>query len=478
MTTPRADPDPAGSGGRLTVAMYVYNDATMDSRVRREAATLAAAGHAVTVLATNRPGVAELERERVEGFEIVRIPVPDRWHRHWLAIRRPGVGRGEALAAAGRAVARGPAAWPTALRNAGAAAGWLAVSLVRRIALLVPPRLGGPGEWPPAQAYYLAKWRWSTLPWGDAAVAAAPPADVHHGHDLTALPAAVRGARRDGGQVVYDSHEIFVESGRNAERPRWAKALLRRLERRWGDRLAALVAVNPEQGREIARRVRAARVVTVHNCPPTWRARGDGRLRAMVGAPDGVPLILYHGAFSPLRGLEELAEALLRPALATAHLAYLGFGGHRAALDAIATDARFGGRVHVLDAVPPDELLAMIAGADLDVMPLQRSTLNHWLASPNKLFESIAAGVPVVVSDFPVMRRIVLDDPSGPLGAVCDPADPASIAAAIASLLASPAESRERMRERCRTAALERWNWETESRALLDLYADLSPPRA
>ena len=458
--------------------MYVYNDATMDSRVRREAATLAAAGHAVTVLATNRPGVTELQREQAEGFEIVRVPVPEGWHRHWLAIRRPGVGRGEALAAAGRGLVRGPAGWPAALRSAGAALGWLGLSIVRRLALLIPPRLGGPGQWPPAQAYYLAKWRWSTLPWADAAVAAAPPADVHHGHDLTALPAAVRGARRDGAQVVYDSHEIFVESGRNAERPRWAKALLRRLERRWGGGLAALVTVNPEQGRAIAGRVRAARVVTIHNCPPTWRGTRDGRLRAAIGLADDVPLVLYHGAFSPLRGLEELAEALLHPALATAHLAYLGFGGHRAALDAIATDARFGGRVHVLDAVPPEELLATIAGADVDVMPLQRSTLNHWLASPNKLFESIAAGVPVAVSDFPVMRGIVLDDPSGPLGAVCDPADPASIATAISSLLTAAPEDRGRMRERCRTAALERWNWETESRALLDLYEDLRPAHA
>lgn len=475
MTTSRAAIDTAESRQGPAVAMYVYNDATLDSRVRREAATLAAAGYVVTVLATHRPGVTELERERVDGFEIVRVPVPEGWHRHWLAIRRPGVGRGEAVTAAGRAVRRGPTGWPAALRSASAVAGWLGLSAIRRIALVIPARVGGPGQWPPTQGYWLAKWRWSTLPWASAAVAAAPPAAIHHGHDLTALPAAVRGARRDGGRVVYDSHEIFVESGRNAERPRWARALLRRLERGWGDGAAALVAVNPEQGAAIARRVRADRVVTLHNCPPAWHGRGDERLRAAIGAPGDVPIVLYHGAFSPLRGLEELAEAMLVPALAHAHLVYLGFGGHRAAVEAIAHDQRFGGRVHVLDAVPPDQLLALIAGADVDAMPLQRSTLNHWLASPNKLFESIAAGVPVVVSDFPVMRRIVLGDPSGPLGATCDPADPASIAAAIASILTAPPAERVRLRERCRRAALERWNWETESRALLALYADLLP---
>ncbi len=62
----------------------------------------------------------------------------------------------------------------------------------------------------------------------------------------------------------------------------------------------------------------------------------------------------------------------------------------------------------------PDELLGWVAGADVDAMALQHSSLNHWLCTPNKLWESLAAGVPVVVSDFPVMRKIVLSGPSGP----------------------------------------------------------------
>ena len=106
-------------------------------------------------------------------------------------------------------------------------------------------------------------------------------------------------------------------------------------------------------------------------------------------------------------------------------------------------------------------------------MPLQRSSLNHWLCTPNKLWESLAAGVPVVVSDFPVMRRIVLDDPAGPLGAVCDPSDPSAIAAAVASLMELPTDERTALRSRCLQAAHERWNWEGESARLVDLYAEL-----
>jgi glycosyltransferase involved in cell wall biosynthesis len=71
------------------------------------------------------------------------------------------------------------------------------------------------------------------------------------------------------------------------------------------------------------------------------------------------------------------------------------------------------------------------------------------------------------------MRRIVLDDPLGPLGAVCDPTDPASIARAIRSILDLPPAERAALRARCRQAALERWNWEIEGAKLVALYERL-----
>jgi glycosyltransferase involved in cell wall biosynthesis len=196
-------------------------------------------------------------------------------------------------------------------------------------------------------------------------------------------------------------------------------------------------------------------------------------LREASDVPASAPLILYHGSFTHHRGIEQLAEAMLQPGLESAHLVLLGFGGIRNELEGLVMEPRFEGRLHLVDAVPPGELLDWVAGADVDVIPLQHSTLNHWLCTPNKLWESLAAGVPVVVSDFPAMRPIVLDDPAGALGAVCDPADPASIARAIRTIIESPPEARAELRRRCLEAAHVRWNWEQESATLAELYADL-----
>jgi glycosyltransferase involved in cell wall biosynthesis len=171
-----------------------------------------------------------------------------------------------------------------------------------------------------------------------------------------------------------------------------------------------------------------------------------------------------------------MAATLLEPGLEHVHLAFMGFGPMEAELLAWEADPLYGGRLHVLPAVSPDDLDRWVASADVSLMPNQPETLNEIVSTPNKLFESIAAGVPVVTSDFPERRRVVLEDPSGPLGAVCDPTAPQSIAAGIVSIVGdATADPTTRMdlRRRCLRAAHERWNWEAEGAKLLALYRSL-----
>jgi glycosyltransferase involved in cell wall biosynthesis len=240
-------------------------------------------------------------------------------------------------------------------------------------------------------------------------------------------------------------------------------------------RADALVTVNDSYADVLNRRLRPRRLLIVRNCPPRWDPPpGSGaRLRAAASIPEGRPVVLYHGGLTSHRGIEQLMEAMLEPGLEAAHLVLMGFGEDRQRLAVDVQDPKLEGRVHLLDAVPPGELLEWVAGADVNAIPLQRSTLNHWLCTPNKLWESLAAGVPVVVSNFPTMREIVTTDAAGPLGGVCDPSDPASIAGSIVAILELSAGERAALRERCLRVAHERWNWEQESSRLVGLYADI-----
>jgi glycosyltransferase involved in cell wall biosynthesis len=93
---------------------------------------------------------------------------------------------------------------------------------------------------------------------------------------------------------------------------------------------------------------------------------------------------------------------------------------------------------------------------------------------PTKLFEYMAAGIPVVASDFPLWRSIVENSDCGLL---VDPFDPAAIAAAIERLITNPDEAR-RMGMRGRSAVERHFNWEMEEQSLLSFYASLLPHRA
>ena len=100
---------------------------------------------------------------------------------------------------------------------------------------------------------------------------------------------------------------------------------------------------------------------------------------------------------------------------------------------------------------------------------------NHVESQPNKLFEYMAAGLPVVASDFPLWRKLVTDLECG---LVVDPSDPRAIADAVQWLIDHPAEA-QAMGERGRMAVLEKYNWEVESGKLLALYESLiGPPKA
>jgi glycosyltransferase involved in cell wall biosynthesis len=411
----------------MRIAMSLYADVSHDSRVLREAATLTDAGHEVTIVCI--AGAAP------EGspFRVIA------GHPH-----REGVL---------------PDGSSPFLRTDGASR---ATRLLRRF------------RW-------LTGYVRSIRAWGRWAVAAAGPVDAWHAHDLTGL-AAVAPLVQAPTHLVYDSHEIFLETGTAARLPKTGRRLLQRLERRWVGRADALVTVNEAYAEVLQRRTRPRRIVIVRNCPPRRDGAADGatapndRIRAATGIPAHAPVALYHGAFAHHRGIEPAAMAMLEPGMEGHHLAILGFGSIQGELEALAAEPRFGGRVHVLPAVPPDDVVDWVGSADVDVIALERSTLNHWLCTPNKLWESLTAGTPVVVSDFPVMRRIVMDDPAGALGTVCDPVDPASIAAAIRAVTDAGSEARAAWRARCLLAAAERWNWETESARLVELYASLDAP--
>jgi glycosyltransferase involved in cell wall biosynthesis len=407
---------------RPRVGVALYGDVTYDSRVRREAATLARSGYDVRLVCLASSGADGDLPDQVTT--LVRLPaagsvLPGAQNPFWAERQR---------------------------RRA---------EVVGRI------------RW-------LSGYASSIRAWGRLAIAAAGTVDVWHVHDLPALialgPVVPRAV-----PIVFDAHELFVEAGTAARMPGPLRSLLRAYERRLVSRVAAIVTVNEALGAVLRGRYPGRRVVVLHNCPDRWAPPLvlSDRIREAAGIPIDSPVILHHGSLGANRGIEQLLEALEQPGLEGAHVVLMGPGEVRAKYVEIAASPRWHGRVHVLNPVASGDLLDWVASADVGAMPIQRSTLNHFLSTPNKLFECIAAGVPVVASDFPAMRQIVAGDGDGALGQVCDPTSVESIASALRSVLSLDPVAYDSMRARCLAAAHRRWNWETEAAKLTALYGEL-----
>ena len=221
----------------------------------------------------------------------------------------------------------------------------------------------------------------------------------------------------------------------------------------------------------MAERFRVPMPLIVMNCSyrQARSAAPERRFHERLGLDANRRVVLYHGGLFPERGIEQLIAAM--PEIPGADLVLMGYGVLGAALPALIAASPAADRIHLLPAVPPDELHDWVAAADVVAMPIQPSTLNHRLTTPNKLFEAMASGVPVVASDLPGMATIVTETGCGVL---CDPTDPASIAAAIRSIVEAPAADREAMAERARRAADDTYNWEAQLDVLLAEYGRLT----
>jgi glycosyltransferase involved in cell wall biosynthesis len=436
----------------LTVCFVTVNTFEYDSRTLRAARALAADGHRVAVVAQQGPALPA--EEALDGG---------------IRVLRPDIDR----------------------RISGAFSwrhGRYRVRLSRAIGLdpdatVLPPR--GPGvlervRAPLRRAAEILAYRQRVRPWA-AAVVAAVPADIYSAKALVALPVVREAAHRAGGRFVYDIADLHVESGRLAHMPGLFKSYLSRRERRWMADAAALIAVTDPLADEVVRRFGVPRPTVVMNCRPRWRPdepglRASHRLREAVAATGGAvpvdaPILLYQGAFREDQGIEELLVALRSKAVRDTSLVtvFLGFGRLESRLrEAAASDP---GRIVVLPAVPSAELLEWTAGATFAFVGAPPKTINLRLTIPNKLFESVMAGVPVVVSGGTAVASLVR---SADVGIVVEPWSAEALAAALSIALEEPEAVQIARRLRARTAALERYNAETEQAGVVELYRHLA----
>jgi glycosyltransferase involved in cell wall biosynthesis len=485
----------AESQARRRIAYLSYSSAIYDARTFRMARSAVEAGDDVTVYARWEPGLPLVEEH--DGYRLVRAPWAWQYAIPGLATLLGSRIRG--IPARGWEQARSsrhapPAALlsgepsDAAARDAGTEAAPAAEepspavpragrSLPRRLfrrAVLRPLR----GAWRAARQpiRLIEKYPVRPLAWARAVERVAEPADIWHGMWAGSLPALDRLRRRHGGRTVYDSRDVYMESRDLATAPGLLRRFMAGFERRWARRADLVISVNQPYADLVRQAFDVPPPPIVMNCPETWvpPEPPPDLIRQALGVPTDTAIVLYQGQLISDRGIEQAMDAILD--VPGAALVLLGYGQWLKRFRGQSAEPPYRGRVHVLPAVHPSELVAWTASADVMVMPIQPTSINHRYTTPQKLFESIAAGVPVVASDLPGMAEIVHEIDAG---ALCDPTSPGSIAAAIRSVLEVDPAIRTARRERILAAAHRRYNWAAQVEVLRAEYrALLADPAA
>jgi glycosyltransferase involved in cell wall biosynthesis len=239
------------------------------------------------------------------------------------------------------------------------------------------------------------------------------------------------------------------------------------IERAIVPRCAAVITVSDGIATRLRDRYGLSSTPTVVRNVSALQVKGNGGLRTKLGPGPEVPLVLHQGAPAPDRGCEALLCAAA--SMDGVHIVFLGDPepGYHELLSAMVRDKGVTDRVTLLPSVPLDELLAYTAEADVGVTLLQDTCENHRLALPNKLFEYIAAGLPVVASDLPEMNRLI---ESYGIGWCVEPDRPQALAVTLSHAIAHRGDPG--LRRNLVRAATE-LTWSREQVRLTDLYAEL-----
>jgi glycosyltransferase involved in cell wall biosynthesis len=400
------------SAPALRAVVLVGNPAAPYSRALRIARTLLDAGFAVEIAAVAAPDV------------------PDRELDGSVAIRRYRPSGPYASMAAGHAARPNRRALP--IRLAAAVRRWI--------------------FWP----HTVRGW-WATL------ARDLEPADLYHACGSLTIAAALAARERDRGagrtsRVVYDAIDDVANSNNVLAVPRPVRAMIRRRERGWARAADARITVNDELAARLATAWGTPAPVAIPNWPdvrPGMAEKAGDRIRRALDLPARTRIVLFQGRLGPNLGLDEAAAAILD--VPDAVLCVMGFGRGFAASQARDADPRFAGRHRTLPAVHPDEIVGWTASADVALVPLPPVSANQRASTPNKFWEALAAGTPVVLGPgLPVMARIVEADDLGVVAASLRPAD---LAAAIRRVLDVEPDAAAERRRRIAALAAERYSW-------------------
>jgi len=288
-------------------------------------------------------------------------------------------------------------------------------------------------------------------------------ADIYHFHDPEFLPWAVKLKRKTRAKIIYDVHENVPKQILSKY---WIPNILKGfiallvnvLEKFYAKKMDKIITATEN----ISKRFPKEKTEVIRNFPDFPKINNV----LPIDYNRKLPIVLYQGAIVEIRGIKQIVAAvdILKEKIELWLMGPFSPANLKKEILTKETEAYIKYKGHL----PFEKMCRFLKRADIGLV-LFLPEPNHVESLPNKIFEYMAAGIPIIASNFPLWKKIVEGNKCG----ICvNPLEPKEIAGAIEYLIEHPEEAR-KMGTNGRKAVLEKYNWENESKKLLKVYKKL-----
>lgn len=225
-----------------------------------------------------------------------------------------------------------------------------------------------------------------------------------HCHSLQALPAGVVIRSIYKTKLIYDAHELETEITGVTERKKRFLSVLERFLLKYVD---VVITVNQSIATIYRTRYKKNKVRVVFNTPMFFNVDKKYNIfRGKFNIDRNCKIFLYQGGLSLGRGIEQLIEVFTESQNKKIALVIMGYGELE---NYIKNNIVKSKNIFYHKAVSQHELLKYTASADYGISLIERTCLSYYYSLPNKFFEYAMAGIPVISSDFPEMKKLTTE---------------------------------------------------------------------
>lgn len=279
-------------------------------------------------------------------------------------------------------------------------------------------------------------------------------------HDVFMLPIGVLLKKRFKAMLVYDTHELETEKNISKIRTKISKYL----EKRNIKHCDLIVVVTDPIADWYQTMYKIKRPTVILNTPHFLRKQKKSDFfREYLSIPKDWIIVLYQGALFRGRGIELLLETFTQYKIEKTAMVFMGFGTLE---ERIKTASAHNDNIYFHPAVSPDIVLNYTSSADIGISPIEYTCLNEYYCLPNKLFEYIQAGLPVIVSNLQEMARVVNENN---IGEVIEGFTPEALKKAIEKIKAMNYDDLCHNVEKIK----KQYSWESQEKILIPAYRSL-----